>query len=638
MFSNPTVLAQPFANIFTALVCLVLFAVVGHLLTARRFDDGDALKRLALNLVFGMIFTIGIGITLYFGRAGIHLMPPLVLLGFAFWARRKFAAAAPNHATAEQRRGIWLVVLLTFAGCCAYQLWRADWTGEGDLIRLDHSDYGYFAMLSKGIGEAKVSTGWAATTGLHAVAAGRSQDLWYHWGPMWMGLLISKVTGMPSIEAVLVTTGIITTLIVLLLVTAIVRTLTGWSPLRSLAIAVLSLMAMPYPEAMRAFAPFGHVEHSRESFFFFISYYYEAVMVFAILLSWLRGRQALAAALIVCATISSPHFVGGAGIAVGVLMCAGVLLRDRSLYKPAAAAVGLILVTMILVQAGLGATTSVSNGEEGITLKHAATAFMHGGLSTLVGIGVCVLFLPGWLRLVRNRSEDAISQRARLLGWLAFSGVTGGMVATYLFQNVEQLHFTDFPNTLLAMPIGFWGLARLSTASVAWQRWIAIVAMVLCTAFGVTTLNRQQKDMAKTPWTPAQLNEIKQALAGEPFGYFSAKDRAWWLPKQSFVAALLDTRCIRLWPLKSADFENRFSRAAMDFLPMEMVPFREGEPIHEWSLKFMHHVGIRHILRAGDGPIPPEIAAQCYIVCGSDNLTLYRLKNSPAQSSTTVPR
>jgi hypothetical protein len=649
MFSHETVLPQPIDNIVISFVVLALFALVGRMLNGRALDGGDLLERWVLACVTGMLFTVGVGVAVVYGKGGLHLLHPVLLLGFCLYlkqARPQAASAAPSG----DGRFVWLTVFAAFVLTAAYQVWRQDWSGPDGTVRLDHSDYGYFAILSKGIAEAKTSIGWAATMGEHAVEAGRTGDVWYHWGPIWLGMLLTRITGLPAIDTVLFSTGIITCTIALLLVTALVRALTGWGLMRSLALALLSLIAMPYPESLRDYKMFGHIEHSRESFYFFISYYYEAVIVFAALLAWLRGRNALLFVLLLCGAFSSPHFFGGAGLAVGVLMCGGLLLRKKELFRPAAAAVGILLLGWGIVRGLFGSETPVSAGKDGLSFMRVLAGIGYGGLSSGVELLVCLLLVPGWVLLMRwtapEHSADGSAStaltsdqaaRARWIGWLALSGVIGGQMATYIFNFSEQLHFSDFPATLLAMPAGIWGLTVLLRSGRLPLRALALLLIGLTTVFGLTTLIRQKKDMRPSALTVTRLTDIRKTLGGEPFGYFTTQDRAWWLPGYSSLAALLDTRCIRLWPLKSADLDNRFSRAASDFLPLEMVPMVKDEPIGAWSLRFIRRLHLKWLLSEKGAPLPDEVRPYLELVSQGDGIKLYRILETAAPVPSAPP-
>ena len=631
MLSHSSVLAAPVIDSLVTLVVLLLFGAIGFVIGGKRSDSGELLDRLAGSLVLGMLFVIGIGVTLIYGRPGIHTLTPLVLMGYAFMARQKLTAVSLITPPSE-RRPLWWAVAALLMGTFLFHTWHHDWRMDGGMVRLDHSDYGYYALLAKGLSLTKVSTSWAAVAGQAAVEAGQTQDQWYHWGPVWLGMLIMKATGMPAVEAVLWCGSAVMVVMFTLLAAALVRALTGWGYGWSFLVGTISIMAMPYPEALRGVSPFGYVEHSRESLLWNFAYYYEAVLVMMMLLSWVRGRLALAAIIAVCATLSSPHFVGGVGVALGTLMVGGLLIRDRSLWRPTAAVVGVILLTWGILRFAFGADVGANRSESAEALSASRVIYAAGfsSLSVAIELAVCGLLLPGWVTLLR-RKGDEMSGRVRLLGWLAFAGLIGGMVASYVFDNVEDIHFTDFPLTILAMPIGIWGLACLANSSTQWLRYGAVTLIALCAVNGLTTLYSQKLTSYHPPMKLSQLDGLKKELKGETFGYYASMDRQWWVPKYAFVSAMVDARCIRLVPSQKADIENRISRASTSFLPMEIVPFKPGDSIIDWSLKLAKALNVSYVLGTRYDPVPPAIVAASDCVFTDDDVVLYRLRSTPSK-------
>ena len=636
MLSNPSVLPYPVLDTFVATATLALFALVGRALAGDRLHGSDALERLASWLVMGMLFVIGLGVTLVYQRAGAHTVIPLILVGTALIARRRLPDLIPSGAAAEPWR-IWAAVAGVIIASGLFHAWHCDWLSADGRVRVDHSDYGFYAMLAKALPTAKVSTGWIASAGAAAVEAGESQDQWYHWGPVWLGMLIMKVTGLPALESVFCIGSSVMVVILVLLASALVRAVTNWKLLPSILVGTVSIMAMPYPSALTKMAPFGYVEHARESLLWNFAYYFEATLVLFILLAWLRGRMIPALVMTVCATISSPHFVAGAGIALGTLMLAGLVMRDRALWKPAATGVITILLGWGVMRFGFGANVSSNlSGDEGVgLLSRIGLMATHGPLNALIEFALCLLLLPGWIAFIRLRGDD-LSDRARVLGWLAVSGIVGGMMATFLFENVENMHLTDFPCSIIAMPAAIWGLARLACQEAPWLRRTACGLIAACALCGVTTLVTYKRDLVTTSWTLDQMNGLKTALHGEPFGYFTREDRPWWLPKYSFVAALLDSRCIRLNPLIQADIENSHSRAYKTFLPFEMVPYRQGDPLLDWSLKLARALDLQYLLHTGPDPVPEAVAAQCERVFTDHDVILFRIKQKPAPALTSL--
>ena len=156
------------------------------------------------------------------------------------------------------------------------------------------------------------------------------------------------------------------------------------------------------------------------------------------------------------------------------------------------------------------------------------------------------------------------------------------------------------------------------------------MVLALTNVFGLTRLDRHKNAKGPSQPTVARLTACRKALGGEPFGYFTTQDRACWLPGYSSLAALLDTRCVRLWPLKSADIDNRFSRAASDFLPLEMVPMVKDEPIGAWSLRFIRRLQLKWLLSEKGAPLPDEVRPYLQLVSQGDGIKLYRILETAA--------
>jgi hypothetical protein len=627
--SPSSVLASPVTDSFVVLAVLALFAAVGWWLGGGRCDDGELLDRLAVSLVLGMLFVIGVGVTMLYGRAGMHTVTPLLLLGFSTLARRRISPIA-LRTPPDERRQLWYSILALLLAVFLFHACRNDWRTADGMVRFDHSDYGFYALLAKGLAATKVSTGWAAAVGQLAVEAGQTDDQWYHWGPVWLGMLIMKVTGIPAVEAVLWCGSAVMVVILALLAGAMVRAVTGWSHGWSILLGVISIMAMPYPESLREVSPFGFVEHSRESLLWNFAYYFEAVLVLTMLLSWVRGRLALAIFMAVCATLSSPHFVGGVGVALGTLMVGGLIIRDRALWQPTAVAVGAILATWGLLRFGFGSAVSANHTADGAAMDATRVLYAarYGSLSAAIEFAVCGLLVPGWLLLLRSKGEP-LTERVRVLGWLTIAGVIGGMIASYLFNNVEEIHFTDFPITIIAMPAGIWGLALLAKSPKRWLRYVAVSLIAVCAVNGITTLYFQKVHSYHPPLRLSQVNGLKAVLKGDAFGYYAVADRQWWLPKYAFLAAMVDSRCIRLVPSVKADMENKIARAGRNFLPLEIVPFEPGTSIIDWSLKLADALSVSYVLDTQNDPAPPEIIGASECVFSDGDVRLYRIPPIP---------
>jgi hypothetical protein len=214
----------------------------------------------------------------------------------------------------------------------------------------------------------------------------------------------------------------------------------------------------------------------------------------------------------------------------------------------------------------------------------------------------------------------------RLLGWLAGSGIAGGMIATYLFDNSQEIHFTDFPCTILAMPIAIWGMAYLLNSPTVWLKRTSAGLIATCAVCGITMLVAQVQNLGRTPWTVSQLNGLKAALHGQAFGYIAQQDRPWWIPKYAFAAGMLDARCIRLRPILATDLGDRIAQSGDGLMPVEILPFHAGESIDKWSLKLASIMDVHYLLQTGADPVPPGVAQECDRVFADGDLILYRIK------------
>lgn len=636
MFSNPSVLPSFWLDLAASVLVLAVSALAGRLLCTRQLHGDDPLERLAGMLVTGLLFTVGVGVTWIFRRPGVHTLVPVVLVAAALWSKRQ---PPPAATTPPAPLPAWLALGAVTLLSALFHAWQFDWLGADGFIHHGHGDLGYFGMLARALPETRMSDGWSAVGGAALADAGMTQDQWYHWGPVWLGMVIQQTTGLPAIESVLNVGATVMGTVLVLVSTAVARALTRWSVLWSSVVGIASIMTLAVPPLARPLLakllPFGWLQHGWDSLVFQFSYQFEALQVVLVLLCWIRGRNALALVMIFCATVSSPHFVGGMGVAVGALMVLGVLKRDRALWMPSAAAVGTILLAWgtlhwllgVKMLTGLGA--SGGGGLFGFTWQTLAAS--GGRILGDIGIGLLLglLVVPGWLALIRIQRND-LPPQARLLGWLAFAALVGSMAAFHLFTHAEKFHFVIFPMSVLAQPIAVFGLALWASQLTGWHRAVPILPLTLSLAACMVDAQQRKDDRVNSGRTLEQVNALKQHLQGQPFGYIAKADRPWWIPKRSFIAALLDSRCVRLNPLQEADVSNSYSRFYNSYRLMELTPYEEGTPIHEWSLKLAKSLGIRHILQTKHDPVPQAVVAACKPVFQSGDFILYEIQQPPA--------
>jgi hypothetical protein len=634
MFNHSTVLPNVGVHLLLAAGVLALCAAVGRMLSGNRLHGAEPFERLVAMMVIGLLFSIGMGVTMVFQRVGVHTLVPVILCAVALIAFRRLPSTKVEGGW-KSFGPAWLAVGFVLLVCWSLNAWNQDLVADKGFMRMGHGDLGYFALLAKELPDARVSNHWTAVLGSALADAGLAEDQWYHWGPIWLGMLITQVTGLPALESVINVGEIVMMTLMVLLAVGIIRVLTRWNLPGSVLMGMGSFVLMPFPQHLRPFIlkilPFGWLQHCRNNVLWQFSYLFEGLQIMFIMLCWLRGRKELALVMALCATISSPHFVCGAGIAAGALMVFGFLLRDRDLWRPAAALVGTILFGWALLQWGLGVemATSLSQQSGAGLFGFSWQGLVSQAESIVTDVGIDlflgILLVPGWIVLIRMRKDD-LPPEARFLGWLAIAGLCGGMSAFHLFKHEEKFHFTDFPMLLLATPIAAFGLALWISRVTGWQKLVPILVLTVGLGFGVEDLFLRKYAGKIIQLTPAQMTAVKNELKGEPYGYFTAKDRPWWIPQRAFMAALLDSRCIRLNPVMSADVSNRFSRFYNSFELMTLVPYGEGEPLHEWSLKVARKLGIKYIVKSPGDPVPAEIEVASEKVYETEGIAVLKLK------------
>jgi hypothetical protein len=637
MLASDSLIPSFWPSLVASLMILLLSGVIGRLLMGARLHGVDALERFTGSLAVGLLVLVGTGVTVVFGRFGQHSLAPLLWLLAAIAAWKWLARAEkPSGGLFSAIAALAVVLALSLA----WHLWvqNAAWAADGTL-RLEHSDMGFYALLAHGMPEAGVANGWSATTGGLLVDSHHLADFWYHWGPVWLGMLIRLMTGLGALESTLVVGPVVMTTILVLQATVLIRTLTGWRTGAALLAGLACLVLLPFPLQMQThFMPFlqhGQEQHWRHSLMWLFPYQFEAVQLFAALLAWLRGRWQVALLFIACATWSSPHFVGGAGVAAGTWMCLGFVKRDRALWRPAGSVVLTILAAWAVMHLVVGVTMSTGLEAEGGSvgslglwgMLKLVPAMLSDSLATLI---FSALLVPGWIALIRAREPSAESDRVRALGWLCFAALVGSMAAYALFVKQEQrFHFTDFPAAVIYLPLGGAGLAML-LARGGRYRVLPLLVLALVTAFGLKDLRVRKQSQYLNPrsitgLTPEQCAAFKKQLGGAAFGYFATEDRSWWIPRLSMLGAWLDARCIRVNRIDQADVHNRFTKFYKTIGHYDVLPEESGGNLDEWHLKLCQRLQIRFLIELESHPLPESLKSRCQEVCRFGKKALYRV-------------
>jgi len=148
-------------------------------------DHGDWMEELFLRLAVGVIVVTALAAILCLGRLSyVALMIP-VMLWIGHWLRRQHTADGEptSPPTPKHQPLIWLLVLAL--DCTAFEWWNTGWMGRDGNVTVIHLDYGFYANLAHGLGEARVA------------------DAWYHWCPVWLAGAIHQITGLMPLAALM---------------------------------------------------------------------------------------------------------------------------------------------------------------------------------------------------------------------------------------------------------------------------------------------------------------------------------------------------------------------------------------------------------------------------------------------------
>ena len=318
-----------------------------------------------------------------------------------------------------------------------------------------------------------------------------------------------------------------------------------------------------------------------------------------------------------------------AGAACATFAGLGLVLRDRPMRDAGALATLAALAAWATMHFGFSAGLTAEKGASpvGITpLAQIPRALLHGLLDTSVTVVLSVMFIAGAVFLARRpREEDG---PARLLGWLALSGVVGSTFALHLLQSGDRFHVVMLTHAALVMPVGALGLLGMTRLSGGAPRLAALAMFATVAALGVYTQLSPALSGKREPWRQADVDSLREILHGRPMGYFSNNDRVWWISKHAFLGGLLGSRCMRLNPLDE--------RASIHYspvtstLPLRWLPPRGEEPASAWSLRLARKLGVSHILETPEDRLPKSLRESCKPVWqGSGGMTLYEVPEAP---------
>jgi hypothetical protein len=585
---------------------------------------------LALRMAIGLAMTTALVSTMVWGRVTylilMWIVPP-VWIGIDRW-RGHGAMRGTSGPITRREWGILAMmgVLATFGTWLGLPLENA----EGYLVRAN-DDLGYFAMIAKSLPESGVASVWSGTLGPLCTDSGENKDVWYHWGPIWQVVGLSQVTGLSETIVLQRSLAPALNVVLILLAGRFVKLATGWGMGASLFGGVLSLTAVSLPLMSEpAFAmqwiPGELDPHLHPSLVYQFSYKFEAVLLLAALSEWMGKRTSLAAMLLYMAGVSAPHTVAAAGLMGGGLAVAGILSRRRFLIGVGFAIVGLVVFSWGSIRFGFGVNLPKMADSLFIDLRSSILIqnTAHGFRGVLVGLLLALPYLPGlwfWTRGTRSQQEQS-------LGWVGAAALVGGYLAFYiLLPEGDRAHFTMFTHAILVVPIGFWGLLGLSASTQGLKKGLSVFLAIWGSVMGVYELWGMNRMQSLLPLHSREVAPLKELLGDSLWGYFSTRERNWWIPKESTLASALECRCIRLNEIPELDINSNAAQFYGSGRVFSIVPKLKGETEIEWSLRLAGRLGIRYLIETDAMVLPEGMRPHVREVMRTEKIRVYEIVN-----------
>ncbi len=621
---------------YLAVATLATLAAVyacGWILLPRHLAASSKLLRSALIGTSGLLFLTGICAGLALHRLSYLTLIPMVQVALAGWSylsnKRKPSADLPARDRWQKQDVLALILsVVVVTALFQYPLQR---TLSDGTMRDVHSDLGFFVQQVMSIQDAGVANLWSPVLGDQTAAAGITQDLWYHWGSIFIAIGVTKTFQLPAINALLDVTGSVMDILLLLAASAIASLLIRGKTPWMLVVGALSLIAtqtIKVPALLLwidDLLPYGSFQHSKVTLALIFAYKYEGIIVLAALGAWLHRLNIVAILMLLFACISAPHTVAGCSVTGLAILVIGLALRHRTTWQAGLALVATPLAAWAAVTLLCGA--EMAGGAKGIALMKVADLIeitKRGLIETGASLLISLLSLPGIVYFMRARDEE-VTPHMRTLGWMAMGGITASCGAFhFLGRMADSFHVMLFVQTMLVMPLGIWGLARMMQHCSGPMRSIALAIIVASSLMGLHDLTLTRLAVVEGRWPTEDIAAAAKVIGGKPFGYFAAKDRGWWIPERSVMASMIDSRVARLNPIKDEQKKDA-SRYYGYTRPFELVAPQKGENAYSWSLRFAEKLGIRHVIEFPQEPLPPIIAAQAKLLLSLPSMKIYEL-------------
>lgn len=615
---------------------LAIIFSCGWLLLPQSLGAQNKLLRAGLIGASGMLFVSSATASIVLHRMNYLALIPIVQIGFrlwSFWQQRR--AGSPTAATRLDRwtrSDIIALIGSVVAVTVMFQLPLQRSLHEGT-TREVHSDLGFYAQQVLAIQEAGVADQWSAVLGPQTQEAGITKDFWYHWGAIFLAIGVKDVFGIPAISALLDVTGSVMNILLLLCTSAIAAALVRGKTSTMLLIGALSLLATQVLRSLdlqtwlNTHLPYGTTQHSKFALAAYFSYKFEAVALLAALSAWINRFHLLAITVLFCACVSAPHTVAACGIAGGATLVIGVLLRNQNTWKTGAALIAVPSCAWFITVRIFGASMAGEGASILVTSPAAISSILlHGSLDAFISLGISMLSLPGILHLIIARDED-ITPEARTLGWMALVSIASACIAFHLLQQMtDRHHVTLFIHAILVMPVGIWGAARLFKHSKRGLRTASLAIITASALMGTHDLMLPILSNTATTWKSEDLAAAKRLLKGAPLGYIAEHDRGWWIPERGVMASIIESRIVRLNPLKG---EQKVASSVFYGYgkPLMLLKPTQKENAFAWTLRFAHKLGVQHLIEFPNQPLPPVIAQQAKLKLTTQSFKIYKLES-----------
>ena len=591
---------------------------------------------LVVTLPLGLLTTVGVISTVFLGRIG-HLsmlaIGPLVLAVVARFKGFRENSAALEKACFGTRDVMGLALTLALSAGCSY--WLYVWHWPDGRLTLPYNDLGYFSILVKELPSSGVASLWSATLGEHARAAGAS-DVWYHWGPMWLGCAVSRLSGLSPLVAMIHVVVPALTFLVVFSAGVAVSVLAGCSTGKGMFLAAVSLVALPLPTVsaspmMMALIPGGIEQHLHLSmaYRYCFTYRLEAFIVYAVIACWMLRLRSVAILLVFLAGVSAPHSVAGLGVAAGTFAVIALLRRSLRDFTLGVVVIAALLAAWVANVVFFGVSLPKTGEAKLVVLN--LSFLLEAGMAFVRSVGVGVILalpmLAGVLFLIRS-SKVGDDEWPAVLGWFGLSALVGSYAAYHLLMpEGERNHFVGYAHAVLLFPIATWGLILAARSPRSWRSRTAVWLLIVMGAFGVIDGWKDWRMVTgyRERFTAGDLEKIKAVLRGNKFGYFASKDRPWWIPHHASLAAVLGSSCTRLNPIREMDEASSYAQFYGCEKPRVLVPQQPEEPDLDWALRFATALGIRFLIETDQDAIPIEIKKRATLSATAAGLRLYEL-------------